>query len=108
MSKKIGRFELKNEGVFIARMDADYRVNGSTWTRVHLTGDILTLQNDSADPGEHNVPDGADVRLVGHIVAGTDKIASRTFTYMRGNNHSARYAISGLITDPTLALIERT
>jgi hypothetical protein len=107
--QKIGKFSLLNQGGFVVRMDAQYRTNGNgNWIRTNLTGDILLSQKQSADPGQHNVPDGADVRLFADVEAGNDKIADQIFTYKMGNTHVAKYAISGAVPDPTLALIKRT
>jgi hypothetical protein len=106
--QKIGKFNLLNQGGFVVRMDAQYRRGNDDWTRVKLTGDILLGQSQSADPGDHGVPDGADVRLAAHVVAGDDKKAEQIYTYKSGNDHIAKYAISGVVTDPTLALVERT
>ena len=107
--EKIGKFSLANQGGFAVRMDAQYRIgDNGNWMRANLTGDILLGQKKSADPGAHEVPDNADVRLFADVVLGNDKIADQIYTYKRGNNHVAKYAISGTIASPTLALIKRT
>jgi hypothetical protein len=110
MSKqKIGMFNLLNQGGFVVRMDAQFRPSGSnSWTRVNLTSNILIDQSRSANPGEHGVPDGADVRLFADVEAGNDKIGRPIYTYKTGNNHVAKYAISGTAPDPLLNLLERT
>jgi hypothetical protein len=107
--EKIGKFSLRNQGGFVVRMDAQYRTNSDgTWERANLTGDINLGQKKSADPGDHDVPDGAEVRLFADVAAGTDKIADQIYTYKTGNDHIAKYSISGTTGNPTLALIQRT
>jgi hypothetical protein len=105
----IGSFELENNGGFVARLDAQFRTNRNEgFAPVILTGTFPLGETKTGNPGEHGVPNGAEVRLVAHVVAGTDRTATQIFTYRRGNTKVARYSVSGTTTDATLAFVGRS
>jgi hypothetical protein len=109
MPDNIGSFELSNAGAFVVRMKAQYRRNADdSYTPVNLTDDFPVGQVKSADPGDHGVPNNAEVRLFVHVGGGNDQTAPQIFTYKRGNNHIAKYRITGTTLDPNLTLTGRT
>jgi hypothetical protein len=79
----IGKMSLKNQGGFTCQIQFSYRVGKSG--EKHLaghTGDITLGFTKTADPGDHDVPDRANVSMVAIVHWGRDNEAQRLFTYV--------------------------
>jgi hypothetical protein len=110
MPENIGSFELSNAGAFVVRMKAQYRsdANDSFSSPVNLTDDFPVGQVKLVDPDAAGVPNNTEVRLLVHVGGGNDQTAPQIFTYKRGNNHTAKYRITGTTLAPNLTLTGRT
>lgn len=94
--QKIGKFDLKNKGGFVVRLEFEYyNESSSKWIRTGGTGDITLGFSKQASPGDHGVPDGSMVRLHANVIWGTDRVSNEMFLYEKGNGSVVCYAISG-------------
>ena len=92
----IDQFKLTNKGGFVARIYCEYCNPGSsTWVQVKCTGDITLGRSKTVELGEHDVPDGASVRIFAFVASGADKTGAEEFTYQKGCNAIAQYKIKG-------------
>ena len=96
--QQISKFELQNNGLFIARMQIEYfSEESSTWIYAKRSGDIMTGFEKTVDPGAYGVPDGSMVRLTAYVVWGTNNEADQMFTYKKNSGQVAQYRISGTL-----------
>ena len=92
----IGFFSLKNDGLFVARLEFEYfDKNTNKWVHRKGTGDITVGNSQKASPGDYGVPEGSLVRLVAFVVWGSDNTSGEQFTYKKCNGNIANYTISG-------------
>lgn len=103
--QNVGRFSLRNQGGFVVKLQFVYWDENGDKIHCDGTGNYPVGQTQSADPGEHGVPDGALVALYTFVVWGSDNEANQVFTYKKGSPVTAYYAISGTTLNNQLALI---
>ncbi|OXI26876.1 hypothetical protein [Burkholderia sp. AU16482] len=100
----IGKFTLKNQGGFVAKMQYNYY---NKTGKHHSDGNdegIDLGQSQTDDPGRYGVNDGDVVVLYVDVVWGSDNIAKQQFIYRKGNPNIAHYTISGTTFDNELGL----
>lgn len=96
MLREIEKFQLKNNGGFVTRIQFEYfNENSNEWTHVNGTGDITLGFDKTAEPGDYGVPEGSMVKLYAYVAWGTDNHASQMFIYKKNCGHIAAYKISG-------------
>jgi hypothetical protein len=93
--RSVGRFCLKNEGLFDVKLQFVYYDEHGGRHHVDGTGAYPGAQNECRKPGDSRVPNGAGVSLYAFVVGGKDKTASEQFTYDQGSALTARYTIVG-------------
>jgi len=103
--QSIGKFSLKNQGGFVAKLQCVYWDSNGNKIHCDGTGNIPLGQTESMDPGDHGVPNGALVSLYAFVVWGSDNEANQMYTYAQGNTVVASYAISGTTLSNALALL---
>ena len=104
--QKIGKFSLKNQGGFVARMQVAYINDDGEKKLTKQSGDVLLGETETIDIKDYGVPDEAMVYLYVFVVWGRDNEAKRAFIFESGNTNVARYVISGTTLSNELALIE--
>lgn len=96
MLREIEKFQLKNNGGFVTRIQFEYYdENSNEWKHVKGTGDITLGFDKQAEPGDYGVPEGSMVKLYAYVAWGTDNHASQMFIYKKNCGHIASYKISG-------------
>lgn len=96
MLREIEKFQLKNNGGFVTRIQFEYfDENSNEWKHQNGTGDITLGFDKTAEPGDYGVPEGAMVKLYAYVAWGTDNRASQMFIYKKNCGHIASYKISG-------------
>lgn len=96
MLREIEKFQLKNNGGFVTRIQFEYYdENSNEWKHQNGTGDITLGFDKTAEPGDYGVPEGAMVKLYAYVAWGTDNHATQMFVYKKNCGHIASYKISG-------------
>jgi len=95
MADLIGFISLKNDALFVVRLEFEYLDRRGTWVHAGGTGDITLGKTKKASPGDYGVQDGSTVRLKAWVAGGSDKYSSEEFTYKTGIESTAYYTISG-------------
>lgn len=96
MLREIQKFQLKNNGGFVTRIQFEYfDENSNEWKHANGTGDITLGFDKQAEPGDYGVPEGSMVKLYAYVAWGTDNHASQMFIYKKNCGHIASYKISG-------------
>lgn len=96
MLKEIEKFQLKNNGGFVTRIQFEYYDEKTNeWKHVKGTGDITLGFDKRAEPGDYGVPDETMVKLYAYVAWGTDNQAPQMFIYKKNCGHIASYKISG-------------
>lgn len=106
MIKSIGKFQLRNNGGFVARIQFEY-YNELTnqWIHVNGTDDITLGFTETAEPGNYGVPEGSLVKLHVKVVWGSDNEAKEMFIYEKNNDLTACYAVSGTTLNNNLKYV---
>lgn len=93
--QEIGKFNLRNQGGFVTRLEFKYLDEDGNKIHKKGTGDITLGKSKIADPGDYGIPDGSVVILYAFVVWGSDNEANQSFIYKKGSNKVANYVITG-------------
>jgi hypothetical protein len=104
--QSIGKFSLRNQGGFAAKLQCVYWDENGTKVHCDGTGSFPVAQCESLDPGQASppVPDGSPVSIYAFVVWGNDNTGSQLFTYQSGNATTANYVITGTTLDNQLGV----
>lgn len=102
---EIGNVSIHNGGGFVVRMQFKYtNEDGNVETSEH-GGDVTLGFTQKIDPGVLGVPDGSPVILNAIVVWGKDNEAQQEFMYIKDNQVTAAYTITGTTLNNTLGFI---
>jgi hypothetical protein len=106
-SNVIHGLDLRNVGVFVAKLACYYSTDGGvTWKESSHTDGISYMEWGGATLSGLGVPNGALVRIHAIVVAGNDKTGSEVFQHSEyphnGHYYWAEYYISGTTLHDTL------
>lgn len=99
---QIGKFELRQQGAYVARTQVRYMDNNGEWQMSEQTSNELAAQTYEIDPADLGVPDGATITYYLWVMAGRDVVAQESFVYAKGSVNKAIYRCSNVTVAPGL------
>ena len=105
----IGKFSLRNQGAFVARLGVRWNVNGQDEGPAGFDDDIDVGQTGHFDPGIAGVPTGSPVWIDIDVVWGKNRQGSPNdgggLSYAPDSDAAAAYEISGTTLDTLLEFL---